>query len=66
MADFKCPLTSADYQTMREISQRCQQRKPFIEALNDLGIDTKGLEEQNRAQQQFCDTCERLHAEGVF
>ena len=63
---FRTPLTDADIALMRDISQRCDQRAPFIQALSDLGIDIKGLDEQNEAQKKFCDHCCRLRAEGVL
>lgn len=64
MPEFKCPLTEADFQLMKEICARCDVRRPFISALDELGVETGGLEGQNEAQQKFCQVCDRLHAEG--
>lgn len=64
MDAFTSPLKEADFQVMREISARCDQRAPFIAALNELGIDTRSLEQQNAAQKAFCDACCRMHSEG--
>jgi hypothetical protein len=61
---FRCPLTHEDWQAMREICQRCDQRKPYIDALDQLGIETGAMHNQNDAQQQFCTLCERLRNEG--
>lgn len=64
MTEFKSPLTDADRQAMREISARCDQRAPFIAALDELGIDTRELSTQNAAQKKFCEACDRMRAEG--
>ena len=64
MNEFVSPLTADDLQRMQEIAQRCEQRSPVIEALDSLGIDVKGLDEQNRAQQAFCTGCARARSEG--
>jgi hypothetical protein len=66
MDQFKSPLTDNDIAIMRDVSARCDQRAPFIQALSDLGIDIKELDVQNRAQKQFCDRCCQLRAEGVL
>lgn len=61
---FQCPLTADDWQVMREICSRCDQRRPYIDALDQLGIETGQMTTQNDAQQQFCVLCERLRNEG--
>lgn len=61
---FECPLTAADWEYMRECDARCDQRRPFIDALDQLGIETGQLRQQNEAQQQFCRMCAQLRSEG--
>lgn len=64
MTDWKSPLTDNDLAAMQEIADRCRQRAPVIEALDSLGIDVRGLDQQNRAQEQFCLGCIKAKMEG--